>query len=430
MKVAFVSQPLNHVRPHVQGDAISIWIDQVARRLAPACDVSVFSPRYREDPPVETCEDVEYCAIHTRIDRRLSRLLKPVYSLRSKLPQFASVTSYAAYALRIAAEIRKRGCDVVHIVNFMQFARIVRALNPQVKILLHMHCDWLNELDYRSVAKSLNAVDGVVGCSDFIAQRVRKRFPWFRGLVAPLLNGVDTDVFSPLSPPHPAPSAGQTILFVARVSPEKGVHVLLDAFSRICARFPDARLDLVGPISTAPREYIVDLSADESVKALARFYNGRTYREHLEQQLSTDVASRVSFVGSIPHARLVESYRRAAVFAFPSVWDEPFGMPNVEAMACGVPVVATQGGGIPELIVDGQTGLLVERNNAAALADALDVLLADHQKRQVMGEAGRRRAVELFGWDRIAESAMSQYQSLLAGRSAQAADQSGPRGES
>jgi glycosyltransferase involved in cell wall biosynthesis len=88
-------------------------------------------------------------------------------------------------------------------------------------------------------------------------------------------------------------------------------------------------------------------------------------------------------------------------------------MPVVEAMAAGKPVIATRGGAFPELLVHEQTGLLVERGDPVALADAIARLLRDQELRRVMGQAARRRAVELFSWDCIAGQLFRHYQRLL-----------------
>jgi starch synthase len=120
-------------------------------------------------------------------------------------------------------------------------------------------------------------------------------------------------------------------------------------------------------------------------------------------------------------------YSHASVFCCPSVY-EPFGIINLEAAACETPVVASAVGGIPEVVVDGETGLLVpvelqlddpmspvdpdrfELN----LAGAINALMADPAAREAMGRAGRRRAVEVFGWESIARQTVDLYRSLLA----------------
>jgi starch synthase len=119
-------------------------------------------------------------------------------------------------------------------------------------------------------------------------------------------------------------------------------------------------------------------------------------------------------------------YSHAAVFCCPSVY-EPFGIINLEAMACETAVVASAVGGIPEVVVDGETGLLVPFGAAGGgsfepgdperferdLAGAINALMADPARRARMGRAGRRRAVERFGWDAIARQTVELYESLI-----------------
>jgi glycosyltransferase involved in cell wall biosynthesis len=97
------------------------------------------------------------------------------------------------------------------------------------------------------------------------------------------------------------------------------------------------------------------------------------------------------------------------VLVQPSVFDEPFGIQIVEAMASGLPVVGSAAGGIPELIVDRHTGILVERGDATGLAEAILRLLENPAMARQMGNAGRRRAEEKFSWERIVDELRSCY---------------------
>jgi glycosyltransferase involved in cell wall biosynthesis len=125
-------------------------------------------------------------------------------------------------------------------------------------------------------------------------------------------------------------------------------------------------------------------------------------------------------LGFVPHDRLLGLYERAAVVVCPSR-REGFGVVCTEAMAHGRPVVATAVGGLRELVVDGETGLLVPPRDPAALREALERLLRDAALRRCLGEAGRRRACELLAWDRVARAILSAYEEALLGQSSSAA---------
>jgi len=114
----------------------------------------------------------------------------------------------------------------------------------------------------------------------------------------------------------------------------------------------------------------------------------------------------------LPVPEVVQLYSHAAVFVCPSIY-EPFGLINLEAMACGTPVVASRVGGIPEVVVDGETGWLVEPGDATALGRALREALADPERARRMGEAGRRRVEAQFAWDRIADRTLAVYRDAI-----------------
>ncbi len=122
----------------------------------------------------------------------------------------------------------------------------------------------------------------------------------------------------------------------------------------------------------------------------------------------------------------IELYSNAGVFVCPSIY-EPFGIINLEAMACDTAVVASAVGGIKEVVVDGETGILVPLDQmdespfeprdaeafAKSLATAVNTVMGDPEKQKAMGKAGRKRAEETFGWDAIAERTVELYESLV-----------------
>jgi glycosyltransferase involved in cell wall biosynthesis len=178
------------------------------------------------------------------------------------------------------------------------------------------------------------------------------------------------------------------MIFACRqLFPRKGIRFLIQAAAQLKPRFPDLKLVLAGDGFERPE--------------LVR----------LAEELG--IAEDVTFLGWVPNNALPPYYRAAAVSVIPSL-EEGFGIPAAEAMGCEVPVVASDAGGLPEVVEHGVTGLVVPRGDVAALASAIGSLLEDPERRRQMGIAGRRRAVENFDWDRTAEQFEQVYHEVGA----------------
>jgi len=322
MKIAFVSQPFDGVLPPRQ-NSIGLCTYELARRLARTCDVIVYLSRGRFGTGVMSDQGVQYRHIPTRIDQWMLRLLEKFSIFRSpNRPLFASYLYYLAYALQVAIDLKRQQSDIVHINNFSQFVPIIRAFNPGIKFVLHMQCEWLTQLDQAMVKRRLKKVNLILGDSEYITQQVRNAFPEFGDRCCVLYNGVDSEFFCPGNGQRMIKkNVGNRLLFVGRVSPEKGVHVLLDAFERVVERFPDAHLDIVGSKGQLPYDFLVAMTEDKKVSELASFYKQRSslnYFNELQSRLiSLNLKNRVTFWGSIAHSDTIEHYRQADVFIFP-----------------------------------------------------------------------------------------------------------------
>jgi glycosyltransferase involved in cell wall biosynthesis len=138
------------------------------------------------------------------------------------------------------------------------------------------------------------------------------------------------------------------------------------------------------------------------------------YRRLRDMARARGVAGRVVFTGAVPRAQ-VPALIRSADVVLCTPWYEPFGITPLEAMACGVPVVASAVGGLTDSVVHGTTGLLIPARDPAALVAAARTLLANPALRTAFGEAGARRARRWYSWPRVAAQTESVYLRLGAG---------------
>jgi len=419
MRIAFVAQPFDRMDPPVQGGSLAIWIYQVAQRCPPrGHETFVFANHGQAMSPSQTrYENVDYVHTATAINSLTNKLATRADALMSRLgrrsavPPFAASWSDAGYGREVARSLRELRCDAVLVMNYSQLVPIIRRFNPNCAIYLYMQCEWLTQLDRQTMASRIEIADIVGGCSEYITRKIAERFPEHRQKCLTLNNAA-----------IPASEAGTSerdpnhVLFVGRVSPEKGVHVLVDAFHHVLERFPEARLHVVGGVGSAPLEFLVGLSDDPHVANLRRFYepideSGKDpYFVHLERAAGAELGKRIIFEGRVNHDQTAAAYRQTSLLVNPSL-SESFGMTLVEAMMHAVPVVASRIGGMPYIVDDGATGLLVDAADVHGLASAMCALLADRKKACEMGRTGKMRAMDRFSWDRTAETLISQFES-------------------
>jgi glycosyltransferase involved in cell wall biosynthesis len=404
MKIALISQPFDVIVPPSM-NSIGIWVYEVSRRLAKDHSVIVYGRRgIASRAPIGHNVNTRYVFSLpnpwlTNLSSQVSRRLSP------QKPLFSSPLFYLEYILPIALDLRRQNVDVVHLQNYSQFVPVLRALNPGIKIVLHMRCEWLELLDYEMIDRRLENTDLILGVSQAITDAVRRRFPHHAAKCQVAYTGVDTNFFKPA---ESSQGDFSRILFVGRITPEKGVHILLEAFRRIVPTFPDLTLDLVGSVSSLARDRLVWMSEDKQIHDLDEFYTGSSYLERLNNILPPDLQQRVNFAGHVHYSETVRYYQRSKILINPAL-SEPFGRSLIESNACGIPAIATRVGGMAELIEPGKNGLLVEPDQVDCLADSIQQLLKDDALRKQMGRTGRQMVVNRFSWDSIVSSLVTLY---------------------
>jgi glycosyltransferase involved in cell wall biosynthesis len=435
MKIAFVNQPIDTIIPPNQNSvgACTYW---VARPLAQSAEVLVYGLTDNHGNPAsegrESGIDFRFFPATQKDKWRFSLLKKLAKLFPRSTPISTSGWLFPDYGRQVAADLKRQACDVIHLQHCSQYAPVIRALNPDSKIVLHLHSEWFSQSNPRVLSRRLLAVDLLTTVGDYVTDKTRLSFPVVADRCETTYNGIDVREYAKqYDYSQSRRRKVKRILYSGAVSPHKGLHVLLDAFVLVARQYPDVVLDIVGPIGNYPIQESFDVRDLEAIRGVARFYgNGawglvkskilgqksdkNAYLNYLQSRLSGEVATKVSFLGMFQRPELVDRYYESDIFAFAPIWDEGFGLPAVEAMAAGLPVVTSRSGTLVETVVDGKTGFLVEKNDPVELADALLRLLNDDDLREAMGRAGRQRAMGQFTWDRIAEGMHNRYMTLCA----------------
>ena len=412
MKVAYVTQPHDNVLPPRQ-NSIGLIIYNTALEVAREAHVTLYL-RAGMGGGRAAAESPQFTIAYARsISDRL------LQSLVNRCPRWlrppgleSRADAYLGWASAVASGLRIAPVDVVHVMNYWGWSQRLRGN----RVVLEMQSEWLSQMNREAVAEQLRAVHAVVAVSSHVERLFRAAFPDYHGIVDVVHNGVNTELFCPARAREDTDS--QRLLYVGRVSPEKGVHTLLEAFKLVAARFPGAKLDLVGGRGAMPMRLLVGLSDDPLVSALQRFYQadgGSDYPQYLDEMVSkAGLQDRVTFHSFLPHKEIVSYYQNANVVVNASL-SETFGISIVEAMACGVPVVGTLVGGMLDTIVD-EVGRAVPAEDPVRLAEAICEILEDRAMANRMGACGRERAVTKFTWSARAERMLDIYRRVCSAK--------------
>jgi alpha-maltose-1-phosphate synthase len=255
--------------------------------------------------------------------------------------------------------------------------------------------------------QALEQADAIIAVSGATRQDVLDHFDVDAGRIHVVHNGIDAESFAPdLGRDQLARlgiDAAPYVLFVGRVTRQKGITILVRAIPHLDPR--------IAVVLAAGQPDTPDIAAEVAAGVAEAQARAPTRAIHWIPEM-------------LDRRTVRQLYSNAAVFTCPSVY-EPFGITNLEAMACGAAVVATRVGGIPEVVVHGRTGLLVdvpgdgpmtredEESVAVELAAGINDLVADRARRTAMGEAGRQRAIEQFSWSGVADRTVVVYETVV-----------------
>lgn len=359
MRLVLVSQDF----PPTTG-GIQTYASELAARFATRLDAfAVVAPQHPEAEAFD--RQAPYPVYRSRLPSDLL-VLSPLVR-RAVRDTGATATLHAQWQTALAA-LRLRRAGRLHTVGVAAHGRELLLAGPPA--FGPLYDAWRNA--------SLRRADAVLAVSGYTAGLARALG------VAPARLRVVPNGVRPLSLPAAVRSDGPVLLTVARLVRRKGVADVLDAVARLVPRYPALRYHVVG--------------------------NGPE-RTALEAQAARlGLGAHVRFEGTLRDDALAALYARADVFALPPRTLAPdvegFGLVYLEAGTAGLPVVATRSGGIPDAVVDGETGLFVPEGDPVALAEALARLFDDAALRTRLGDGGQARALR-FTWDRTADALLS-----------------------
>jgi glycosyltransferase involved in cell wall biosynthesis len=348
------------------GGALARWTYEVYSRLTAEFDATVFGFPTRTDDlyplPHQSSGAWRACEFVRRIP--LARRYEEQLWLRALMR-------------------RLREFDLLHVHNRPQWVTALRRMGYRGALLLHLQNDHLGHWTSRMLDDLASRVDQVVVCSTFLRDCFAPKSSALAAKTQVVFNGVNRQSFFPREEVRES----KTIFFVGRLDAEKGVLQLIQAYARILQAHPDATLIIGGTTGFGTHE---ETPYVRRVRDLAN-------------SVVQNCKGRIQFTGYIHHDRDLPSwFQRATIFTSPSLFQEPFGLVNSEAMACATPVVGANRGGIPEVL--GNAGRLVDPEDIEDFAATLASLLAQPAERAVLGAAAYERCRKMFDWDLIAES--------------------------
>jgi glycosyltransferase involved in cell wall biosynthesis len=354
-------------------------------------------------------QGLEMIDIGGRPDWLVRKVVGPLWGGERRLP-WSSRVHHPLFLMQGVRALRRHNAQIIQVTH--EFANLLpaRLIAGRAPLITQLHAVWVD--DRPRLTRRLLQADAVATVSDFVRRAVLEAEPRLESRTATVRNGVDLDEFPGRAALVAADSEGVhawrqklrtldrplVVSVVGQVAPEKGVHVLAEAMRVLAARGHQVAVAVAGPLgssyqrpSRVPRQPLW-----REIRRLAVGYPERI-------KLASDGLP-FHLLGRLSSQDVRRLLAAADIFAAPSFSPEPFGLPVLEALAMGLPVVASNDGSYPELV--GDAGMLVPPGDAGALADALEELLMWPGNRERLGASARRQAAR-HTWDATAAQLVS-----------------------
>ena len=396
-KIVFITSEKLPVPP-VKGGAVEHWIYEAAQRLKDTYEVYSISIH---DPLIGQFEKGEGITFRNYKKGLIAKMLLCSYKLPFK-NDFSSLY-YLPYSLWAGRQAKKIKADIIHIHSRPHFVPILRFLNPEAKIILHIHN--LSVIDYNGKLweKTLwDKVSLVLACSNYLQEEILKRYPYLKSKTNVIYNGIDTQEISPagvtlkkqaeIRQQYRISQEDIVLMYAGRLVEYKGAHILIEAFKDIVKDYKKAKLVILG----------------------GQTYSNTAVTAYMKQiqELSRGFEDKIIFTNYISHKEIPDFLGLSDIFVMPSLWDEPFGVAIIEAMAMEKPVVAFAKGGIKEIIINNQSGILIENTSAESLREKLSHLIDNPMLRKELGKNARERVEMMFSWPKVINNLISLYEGL------------------
>ena len=365
-KIAILTSGILPV-PAVQGGAVENLIDfyleyNSQHHLYDITVYSIWHPDVSKHPALQAdCNHYHY------IDT-LSFWAKAKRKIYGHLHRHEYYNSFIEYYFECAwQDISKKLYDIIILENRPGYAMKLKEVTD-TPLVYHLHNDLLNN-ETKNAMELYNAASSIITVSDFIHRRIQTINPEDKKTFT-VLNGMDLHKFATEKRQVSEVEQPFTLIFMGRIIPEKGIEQLIEAMLQL-RQYSDIRLIVAGG------SFYANSKPD-------------AFSQRLREK-SESIRNRILFTGYITQEKLHEYLQQADTAVLPSMWDEPFGLTCVEAMAAGLPLITTRSGGIPEICEGVAT--IVERDNIVNhLAQAILDLYEHPEKREQMSKASLERA--------------------------------------
>lgn len=371
------------LHPHPRQGATQTGVEEATKRFKRYAPY-VFSSHMADRPDIEDLEGVWQYRIKTSIpDNLLGR----------------------NYLFKVAQHLKQLGIKIVHVRNRpLYMPKLRRLMGKEAILILHEHNqNIVDTLTQKKAIEVFEAIDAYVAVSRFTYDyEITNKYPQFKNKACVILNGVNLERFRPVWEQKEKAASlrrkfglegSKVVLFAGAIRERKGVHLLVEAFKQVAKKHPEAKLVISGG----------DKDNLEAKDAYARKVKA----------IASQIPDKVVFTGYVPPTEIQDIYLLGDIFVGPSTWEEAFGLVFAEAAATGLAVIGSRRGGIPEIILDGRSGLLInDPENTSEIAEKINYLIESPRKCEELGYSARKYMEEKFSWDRVANEIEDLYDKL------------------